>query len=107
MSFVCELNDSDIVVTRLHQLQFNLMIPQNIVGIGHSGIVGKAIPGDDHLGGGVFRHLLYVLGLDILSQTDQQQVVVPHGIGGFVVDINRMDGVGERHAQFEHDLIHL
>ena len=37
------------------------MIPQDIVGISHSGIVSKAVTGDDDFCRGIFGHLLHVL----------------------------------------------
>lgn len=81
------------------------MIPQDIVGISHSGIVSKAVTGDDDFCRGIFGHLLHVLGLHILGQTDQQQAVIAHAIDSLVIDGERCHGVGQRHTQFEHDFI--
>lgn len=56
------------------------MVPQDGVGVGHGGIVGNAVTGDDDFSRGIFRHLLYVLRLHIPGQIGQQQVAVAHGI---------------------------
>lgn len=60
-------------------------MPQDIVGIGHSCIVGKAIAGDNNFCRSIFGHLLHVL-----SQTDQQQAIIAHVIDGLVS--NRYNG---------------
>ena len=81
------------------------MIPQDIVGISHSGIVSKAVTGDDDFCRGIFGHLLHVLRPHVLGQTDQQQAVLTHVIDGLIVDGKRSDGVGQWHTQLEHDFI--
>ena len=76
------------------------MIPQDIVGIGHSSIVGKAVTGDDDFRWGVFGHLLYVLRLHIFGQTDQQQAIIAYAIDSLVVDGERGYGVGSGTPNF-------
>ena len=81
------------------------MIPQDIIGIGHSGIVSKAVTGDDDFCRGIFGHLLHVLRLHILGQADQQQAIIAHAIDGLIVDGEWGHGVGQRYTQLEHDFI--
>ena len=70
------------------------MIPQDIVGISHSGIVSKAVTGDNDFRRGIFRHLFNVLRLHILGQTHQQQAVIAHAIAcGVVFQLYRLGQV--------------
>ena len=72
------------------------MISQDVVGIGHGGIVSKAVTGDNDFCRGIFGHLLHVLRPHILCQTDQQQVIIAYAIHCLVVDGERGYGVGQR-----------